>query len=230
MTNDRTPHPGISFLREYRRTGRRFCPALLLVCALSVSGGEYFWPPIGGNSDIAELEALFDRKDDYQDPYTVCLHIGETMRHDTRKSPESRRLWRQIERYFDHCDPGAMAPEDQWHFLCAKALFHHFGNDENKMLETLKRFPLKPPYVIDDFHGAAGVKRNTVSAILADSFEQGLIRRPIRVFLSSFDVFTWQERIGGLFLLPFFAVKANPHCSDYWIWLAGTIAFSAVGW
>ena len=95
------------------------------------------------------------------------------------------------------------------------------------MLETLGRFPLTPPYVIDDFHGALGVKRSTMSEILTGSFERGLVFRPVRVFLASTDVLSWPERIGGIFLLPFFAVNANPHCFGYWVWLGLVIVFAA---
>ena len=199
---------------------------LVPVCVFSAFGEDYFWAPAGRGGGVAELEALFDQKESYRNPGAVCLHIADVIRREAKETPEARRLLLKIGFFFENFDIGTLSPEEQWHFLRSKALFYHLEDDEEKMLETLGRFPLAPPYVIDDFHGALGVKRNSVSAILNGSFERGLVFRPVRVFLSSLDVFSWTERLGGIFVLPFFALNANPRCFGYWVWLVLVIVFA----
>ena len=190
----------------------------------SVSGGDFFYPPPDKIKNLAELEALYRRRDSFRNPSSVCVYIFETVRNEMEETGKSKQLSMDIERYFETFDAGTLPTEDYWHFLRDKALFYQLKGDDEKILETLKRFHLEPPYTINDFHGAAGVKRNTVSTILMNCFKRGEVFRPITVFLSSFDVFTWKERIGGILLLPVFAVQANPHCFSCWIWLVFTFS------
>lgn len=203
---------------------RFFISLLLFFMVYLASANDYFSPPIERKYNIVELEELYEQKNDYRNPHAVCIYIYHIISNDMPKSYESKRLLQKIELYFENCDGSHLPTEDYLFFLSDKSMFYHLKNDEDKMLKTLKQFHIKHPYILDDFHGAAGVKRNTISSILIDSFKKGLLRRPLVVFVSSFDVFSWKEKLFGYFLLPVFAIKNNPLCLLYWLWLVFVIA------
>lgn len=188
---------------------------------LGMEDKHYFFPI--ENPDFQSLKNIYENRNIYRNPYSVLFYIHSTMARAGVPQEEGKEFLEKVERDIRTYDErGLNGDEHDW-FLRRKAFYYYLKGEDHEALLELNKIKVSPPYHYREEHGTLGIKRGAVTDILQDAFRRRLWWRPVVYWLNSFDVLAPSEIIGGIFVLPVFALRISPTCWAYWLWLGITV-------